>query len=188
MVVKQIRTLSLLSLLLGSGMALAGTNANVDITGNIVTHTCDLFTQNSTYDLGNHAPSEFGANGSANFVGKKQFILTVKNCSGALAKTGDLLSLQVNETGVTNSADPLDFYGADNGTHAGIVLAMSGGAKPLARLVSPTHPTYDIYAAKSDGESLVGQQWPIAVTAEMSAVTVPNPGAIKANLQFTMAE
>ncbi|EHN8908248.1 type 1 fimbrial protein [Enterobacter hormaechei] len=180
--------MTLMALLLGSSMAHAERNANVEITGNIVTNTCDLYLPQSSYDLGNHAPEEFGKNGSANSVGQHQFILTVKNCSGTLAKKGDRLSLQVNEMGDTNNADAQNFYGADNGTNAGVVLTMKGGVPILARQVSPAHPTYDIYAAQNDGESLAGQQWPVVVTAEMAAVAVPAPGAIKANLQFTMAE
>lgn len=188
MAMKKIGQMTLLALLLGRGMAQAERNANIQITGNIVTNTCDLYIPQSSYDLGNHAPEEFGKNGSANLVGQHQFILTVKNCVGTLANKGDLLSLQVNEMWNTNHADVQNFYGADNGTNAGIVLAMKGGVPVFARQVSPVHPTYDIYAAKNDGESLTGLQWPIVVTAEMSAVAVPNPGAIKANLQFTMAE
>ncbi|WP_323085961.1 fimbrial protein [Providencia alcalifaciens] len=181
-------TLMALALLLGSSVVYAERNANVEIIGNIVTNTCDIYIPQHSYDLGNHAPEEFGKNGSANSVGRHQFILTVKNCSGTLVKKGDRLSLQVNEMGNTNNADAQNFYGEDNGTNAGVELTMEGGVSILAQQVSPVHPTYDIYVAQNDGESLAGQQWLVMVAAEMAAVAVPAPGKIKANLQFTMAE
>ncbi|MBS3894516.1 fimbrial protein [Serratia marcescens] len=172
----------------GTNIAHAAINSDVEISGNIVTHTCDVSVPQPSYDLGNFAPVAFGTSGKENAVGAKHFILSVKNCAGNLEKSGDMLSVQVYETGTTNGADPSNFYGADNGTNAGITLTMSGGVPTGGTSVSPASPTYEIYKAVKDTDPITGKVWPIVVTAAMKAVAVPTPGAVKANLRFTMAE
>ncbi|KAB1579658.1 fimbrial protein [Serratia marcescens] len=170
-------------------MAHAGQNANVEITGTIVTHTCDLSVPQASYDLGNWAAADMTPGTP---VGAKQFFLTVKNCQGKLAAKDDLLTIQTNETGKTNNADATKFYGDDAGTNAGITLTMQGGdvngATP--KNVSPSSTTFDIHKAAAAAEDISGKQWPIVVTAAMdvAAGKTATPGALKANLQFTMAE
>lgn len=166
-------------------MAHAGTNANVEITGNIVTHTCDLSVPKSAYDLGNHAATEFGTGGTVNKVGTQSFVLTVNNCTGTLAAVGDKLDITTNETGTTNGADPLKFFGADNGTNAGITLTMQTGAG-TATDVSPASPNFTLQTAAAANEA-VKPSFPVVVAASMKGAAMPVPGALKANLQFTMA-
>ncbi|MFZ4170500.1 fimbrial protein [Enterobacter ludwigii] len=170
-------------------MAHAGQNANVEITGNIVTHTCDLTVPQSSYDLGNWA-SDAMTPGAP--VGARQFILTVKNCAGTLATADDELSIKTNETGKTNGADPTNFYGDDAGTNAGITLTMKGGDvhADAAVPVSPIANVFAVHKAAAAAEDLSGKQWLIMVTAAMdvAAGKAATPGALKANLQFTMAD
>ncbi|KAB1579657.1 fimbrial protein [Serratia marcescens] len=190
MATKKIGQMTFLALLLGSGVVHAGQNANVEITGNLVTHTCDISVPQASYDLGNWSPTDFGTVGIP--VGSKQFILTVKNCSGTLAHQGDYLTIQTNETGKTNNADAKNFYGDDAGTNAGITLDMEVFDNGIAgdSSVTPSSPTFAIHQATADGEALSGKQWAVMVTAAMKGVAgkTVSPGALKANLQFTMAE
>ncbi|EHN8908249.1 type 1 fimbrial protein [Enterobacter hormaechei] len=170
-------------------MAHAGQNANVEITGNIVTHTCDLTVPQPSYDLGNWASA---AMTPGTPVGAQHFLLTVKNCAGTLADVGDTLSIKTNETGKTNGADPTNFYGDDAGTNAGITLAMKGGDVHAATAVpvSPSANVFAVHTATEANEDISGKQWPIVVTAAMdvAAGKAATPGALKANLQFTMAD
>ena len=165
-------------------------NADVEITGNIVNYTCDLSIPQSHYDLGNHTADEFGTFGTPpapEEVGAKQFLLEVKDCAGSLAAKQDL-SLQVNQTGADNVADAANFWGDDGGTHAGIILKMKTGTLAEAA-VTPANNTYKILVGSETAETpLAGQAFPVVVTAAMKAAAVPLPGALKANLQFTMAE
>lgn len=170
-------------------MAHAEQNANVEIVGNIVAHTCDLTVPQSKYDLGNVSISELKEDVK---VGEKQFILTVKNCSGKLVAAGDTLSIKTMETGTTNGADAENLYGDDAGTNAGISLSMKGGDKNTADTkITPSTNLFAVHEAAGADEDISGKQWPILVTAAMELAqgkTAANPGALKANLQFTMAE
>ena len=166
--------------------ASAQRDAQVEITGNIVDHTCDLSIPQSTYDLGNHTPLEFGAGGTANEVGAKQFLLKVQNCTGTLAAVGDLLNVRVNQTGADNGVDSANFWGDDGGTNAGIILKMSGGVNSGTAAITPLSPLYPIHKAAAVNDPISGRVFPITVTAAMKGAAVPLPGALKANLQFTM--
>lgn len=166
----------------------AGSNDSIEITGNITPYSCDLSVPTATLNLGNHAAAEFGSTGKDNTVGAKEFMVSVAGCTGKMKTADDPLTIQVIETGTPNKADALNFYGDDNGTNAGIVLSMKGGAADADGAISPKNPTYVIYKAAANDDDLTGKQFAIAVTAAMKAVAVPSVGALKANLQFTMVE
>lgn len=116
---KTLLTLPALSLLLlaMAGGSQAGSNATVQITGNVVAATCDVSSSVTSIDLGNYTPAQFIAVATPVPDSKHQFTVGLNNCQNPL-KIGDTASLVV--LGDTLGGNPNIFN--TSGTNTGVML------------------------------------------------------------------
>ncbi|EKT60967.1 fimbrial protein [Providencia sneebia] len=176
--------LSLVSALaLASISAYAGKNAEVKISGNITNYTCDITTSQSVINLGNYTKADFKANDT--LVGAKNFMISVQSCASSGANTD--LGLQVIEQAGSNNVDPINFFGSDNGTGAGIVLSFTKDGTTTK--VTPAKNIYVLEKAGTPGADISNKIYNIDVKTAMQALNTAavKNGTVEANLLFTMA-
>ncbi|WP_258126410.1 hypothetical protein [Escherichia coli] len=197
---KTILKVSALALLISNvAVSYAADNAFVEITGNIVAHSCDLSADAPRWDLGNHQAGDFVD--ASTKVGAIPHILTI-NCSNSdtLASAGDPLNIEVRDetwgAGLSsqNDIDTTKYWGNSGGTGAGIVLNLETQSVPAtmtegtAKDVTPTDSEYAVATAKAAAANIDG----IYTVKATPAMQAPVPASVKtgyvnANLMFTMA-
>jgi len=171
-----------LLLLAVSGGALAASNAQVTITGNVVAATCDVSASTSTLDLGNHTPSEFTAVATPIASSTKQFTVGLNNCQTPVA-TGATAGLIVN--GATLGGNPTIFN--TSGTNTGVML--SNAATPTVHIAAgqkvnlATASSTPLNAADFNGKSMTFN----ASLASSSTLTAVNLGSVNAPITFQFA-
>ena len=117
------------SLLTGSGVAQAASNAQMNITANVVAATCDVSVSNPSLDLGNYSKSAFDTVATPVASSVKTFTVGLNNCE-APAAAGDTASLIVS--GQTLGGYPNIFN--STGTNTGVMLSEVG--KPTAYITA----------------------------------------------------
>lgn len=117
------------TLFAGTGVAQAASNAQITITANVVTATCDVSLSNPNLDLGSYSKSAFTAVATPITGSVKNFTVGLSNCETP-EKAGDKASLIVS--GQTLGGNPNIFNGT--GTNTGIMLSLVD--KPTAYITS----------------------------------------------------
>lgn len=101
----------------------AASNAELTITGNIVTSTCDVSVSTPTLDLGNHSKSAFTAVATPVTASVKTFTVGLNNCDSPSVE-GDLANLVI--TGQTVAGNSSIFNSAGSASDSGVMLSVSG--------------------------------------------------------------
>lgn len=167
------------TLLAGSGVAQAASNAQMTITANVVAATCDVSLSNTNLDLGNYSKSAFTSVATPVTQSVKTFTVGLSNCETP-AKAGDKASLIV--TGQTLGGNPNIFN--STGTNTGVMISevatptayITSGQK-LAVATAGATPAAGDFNAKS-----IRLQAGLASTS-----TTPDIGLVNAPVLFSFA-
>jgi major type 1 subunit fimbrin (pilin) len=106
------------TLLAGTGVAQAASNAQMTITANVVAATCDVSLSTANLDLGNYSKSAFTEVATPVTASVKTFTVGLNNCETPAA-AGDQASLIVS--GQTLGGNPNIFN--STGTNTGVMLS-----------------------------------------------------------------
>ncbi len=104
----------------------AASNAQINITADVVAATCDVSLSTPAMDLGNYAQKDFTAVATPVAASTKQFTVGINNCDTPLA-IGDTANLVIS--GQTLGGNPNIFN--STGTNTGIMLNQKGSATYL---------------------------------------------------------
>lgn len=171
-----------------------GTDAHVEITGNVVPVSCNLGPGGnapSNIFLGNAAPSEF-AKGAGIYSSlytvansKKTFQVTVNGCSGVTPTEGDTLNIRVNANGKTMNTEQTIFGGgAGQSSDAGASLATTG---PSSVLLADGDEIV-AYTYKQDEQADAANGSVVQLETMMASISpTPAIGSINAPVTFTVA-
>lgn len=139
-------------LIASAGTAIAGNNAQITITANVVAATCDVSLSTNNLDLGNYSPSVFTSVATPVAESVKKFTVGLNNCETPKAAS-DTASVVV--TGQTLGGNTNIFN--STGTNTGIMISqasspekyINSGDKLLVATASATDPTSADLNAKS---------------------------------------
>ncbi|WII85136.1 hypothetical protein N5863_29015 (plasmid) [Klebsiella pasteurii] len=171
-----------------------GTDAHVEITGNVVPVTCNLGPGGnapSNIFLGNAAPEEF-VSGSGIYSSlytvansKKTFQVTVNGCSGVTPSEGNTLNIRVNANGKTMNTEQTIFGGgAGQSSDAGASLATIG---PDAQLLADGDEVVAYTYKDNEPADAANGAFVQLETMMASSSKTPAIGGINAPVTFTVA-
>ncbi|HDR2590218.1 TPA: hypothetical protein QCI16_005081 [Enterobacter ludwigii] len=192
---KAIFKVTAVAALMAAGMSsafAAGTDAHVEITGNVTPVSCNLgpgAKAPTAVFLGNASQADFTAGTSAYLnlftvpSTKKTITVSVDGCSGVTPKSGDTLNIKINANGNTLNNDETLFGGGPGQvSNAGATLIVQGGASLQADNSSVIAYTYNASepASAADGSTVVFE------TMMAAQSNSPSPGGIDAPITFTV--
>lgn len=176
---KSLFTLAPVAVLLMSvaGTAQAKDNAQITITGNVQSATCDVKISSTTLDLGTHKPADFTAAKTPVTASTKPFTLALENCdTPAAAGTASLKLSGTTIVGASNmfSEDPTATYG---------VMLEKVGTAGTYFSTGEEIPVHTITGTPAAGD-LDGKTLPLQASLAKVTATAPSTGTMKAPLLF----